>query len=234
MSNRQMPAFLEALLAFIAHDVNQPLGAVLMTARACRRGLATGSLSADQVGDGLDRIVADVERASEMLARLRAATGRPSAGRVATDINTLLQRTLADLEDELASLAIVPAMDFCANLPPVHADPLQVQYVARTLMARALDAMPGRAESAQSLIVRSRRSVGVDEVLVEVEHAGAVMTTSEVERIFDPFAGTSRGPLSLELAVCRAIIEDHDGRLGAVPTAHGSVFRFTLPTVHER
>src|SRR5262245_55112821 len=201
MSNRQMPAFLEALLAFIAHDVNQPLGAVLMTARACRRGLATGSLSADQVGDGLDRIVADVERASEMLARLRTATCRPSGGRVATDINALLRRTLADLEDELASLAIAPAMDFCANLPPVHADPLQVQYVTRTLIARALDAMPGGAESAQSLTVRSRRSV--DEVMVEVEDAGAVMTASEVERIFDPFAGTSRGPLSLELAVCR-------------------------------
>src|SRR5262245_39683530 len=95
-------ASVEELAKSIAHDVNQPLGAVLMTARACQRGLASGSLSADQVRDGLDRIVADLRRIGEILAHFRAATRQPSALRLTTDINAVIRRALADVAPDLA------------------------------------------------------------------------------------------------------------------------------------
>jgi hypothetical protein len=232
MSNHQTrQAFLEALLELIAHDVNQPLGAVLMTARACRRGLATGSLSPDQVRDGLDRLVADVERASDMLSRFRQAVHRPAAGRVATDLNTVLRCALADAGDDVMQLAIVPTIDLGDDLPSIDADPLQLQHVAHTLIAYTVDAMSGTREQDRSLTVRSTSTAC--EMTVEVEGTGGAVAITEAERMFDFFVATSRAPSGLELAVCRAIIEDHNGRLWVVPTEHGHRFCFTLPMVHE-
>jgi signal transduction histidine kinase len=219
---------LEELVKSIAHDVNQPLGAVLMTARACRRGIATQSLSPELVSEGLDRIVVDVQRASEILAQFRAATRRPSAMRASTDLNAVIRRALADAGPELAAGGVAPAIDLAPVLPSVHADHGQLHHVVRTLIAHALHAMSAAAEGDRSLTLRSTLTTS-REVAVDVEHGGPGMLASEAERVFEPFMTTRQGTTGLELAVCRAIVEEHDGRIWTVASVQGTLFRFTLP-----
>jgi len=226
-------ASVEELVKLIAHDVNQPLGAALMTARACRRGLATGSLSPEQVRDGLDRLVADVERVSEILGQLRAATRQPSAVLAPTDINAVIQCALADAAPDAARLGVTPVTNLASGLLPVSADPQRLQHVVRTLIGQALDAMASTAENDRSLTLRSTLTTP-SEVTVAVEDGGPGVSATEAPRVFELFTATRRGRIGLELAVCRAIVEDHDGRIWAVASERGAVFCFTLPTADAR
>jgi signal transduction histidine kinase len=221
-------ATVEELVKSIAHDVKQPLGALLMTARACQRGLTTGSLSRDQVCDGLDRIVSDSERISDILEQFRAATRVPSALPAATDINAVIRCALEDTAPNVELFGVAVATELADALPPVHADRQQLQHLVRSLIAQALRAMTDTAKSDRSLTLRSTVTAGGD-VTVEVRDTGPSMPAGEAERLFEPSTITFRGTTGLELAVCRAIVEDHGGRIWTTACERGAVFSFALP-----
>lgn len=219
-------ATVQELARSMAHDINQPLGAMLMTAKACRRGWENGSLSQDQIQNALDRIAADAQRASDILARFRAGTHQPAAVLKPTDVNTVIEQAVDAVRDELTLLDIALEVDLAADPLVVNANRRLEQAVVGLLehAQRAVATLP-RGE--RSIVIRSM--MAIDEVVIEVRDQGPALTKDDLERIFDPFMATPRGTTGLELAIARAIIDDHDGRIWAVAAERGATFVFALP-----
>jgi phosphoglycerate-specific signal transduction histidine kinase len=134
-------AAVEELARSIAHDINQPLGALLMTAKACRRGWENGSLSQEQIQQALERIAADAQRATEILAPCRTATRRQGVVLAPTDVNAAIQQALAVTGDELALLGIAPMVNLSLNLPPARANRSGLEQAILRLIAHACEAV---------------------------------------------------------------------------------------------
>ena len=227
-----LSAAVEELVKSMSHDVNQPLGAVLMTAKACCRGWENRSLSPEQIQEALDRIASDALRATEILGQFRSATRRPRAALVPTDVNTVILDAVevAGLDLTAAGVAVVTRLS--PDLPPVLADHHRLRQAVVGLIDHARKALALGAPGSRSMTVRSAVA-GTREIVVEIDDAGPGLTAADADRIFDPFTTTSRGTTALELAVSRAVIEDHDGRIWAVASETGATFGFALPVANK-
>jgi C4-dicarboxylate-specific signal transduction histidine kinase len=217
------------LAASIAHEVNQPLAALAANAGAALRWLGAAPANIGEACESLRHITRDVNRASEVIARIRTFLGRSTPQKAELRIDEVVREAAALMQGEAqakgAALALAPA----AELPPVVADRIQLQQVIVNLTLNALEAM--EAAHAQSGVVE----IGVarhrhDELLVSVKDTGPGLELQHAEKIFDAFFTTKPGGLGMGLAISRSIVEAHGGSLWAThnPGA-GATFQFTLP-----
>jgi PAS domain S-box-containing protein len=217
------------LTASIAHEVNQPLAAVVMNGNACRRWLAADPPDLDEARQAAQRVVKDGVRAGEVLARIRALVRRGETERDAVDVNDVIREALGFTRTELERQKLAVHTELSDGLPAVVADRVQLQQVLVNLILNARDAMADAPEPSGDLTVRSRRGCS-GEVLVEVEDCGRGIDQAQAERIFEAFFSTKPAGLGMGLSVSRSIIEMHGGRIWATDNeGRGATMRFTLP-----
>jgi PAS domain S-box-containing protein len=216
------------LAASIAHEVNQPLTAVINNGSACLRLLANHNLEPEVLRRALEGIIADGTRASSVLARIRAFIKKEPAEKNELDINEVIQEVLALAGPELYENQVLPDHQLKAELPAVLADRVQLQQVLLNLIMNGIEAMAAVTDRPRLLGVQSRIDESGD-VLVAVSDSGTGFGL-EFDRVFHPFFTTKANGMGMGLSISRSLVESHGGRLWAAHNSpHGAVFSFTLP-----
>ncbi len=220
------------LTASIAHEVNQPLAAVVTNANAALRWLALSPPNLDETRQAVQRIAGDGTRASEVIRRIRELMKKSGPARRPVNLNNLVQETIVLIQPELKSKRVSLKTELAPELPLVPADFVQVQQVLLNLIVNAIDSLSAEPDRVRMLWVRTDLPEP-DVVQVAVQDTGVGFDPQENERLFEPFYTTKSGGLGMGLAISRSIVEAHGGRLWATPNnAHGATFQFTLP-VHD-
>ena len=216
------------LAASIAHEVNQPLTAVTNNSNACLRLLAADKLTPEILGRALEEIVADGTRASAVVARIRGFIKKEPVEKNRLDINDVIQEVLALADRELYENRVRLERQLTKALPLVLADRVQMQQVLLNLIMNGIEAMIPVTDQPRALWVESRVDESGD-ILVAVRDSGPGLG-SAADRVFTPFFTTKANGMGMGLSISRSLIENHGGRLWAMPNSPiGAVFSFTLP-----
>jgi len=219
-------ASLAELSASIAHEVNQPLAAIVANSHACQRWLSADPPNIERAKTTVDRITRDANSAADVVGRVRALFRHAPDARSFEDVNRLIAEVCRLMGDKIAAQNMRIETNLEPALPSVALDRVQVQQVLVNLIRNGIEAMDATVASARTLQIRSCRD-GSDAIRIEVRDAGAGF--KDVERAFEPFFTTKQNGMGMGLAICRSIIESHGGRLWAANNeAHGATVAFTL------
>jgi len=217
------------LVASIAHEVNQPLGAIVANGHACVRLLSCEVPNLEKSREVIQRMIGDGMRASEVIKRIRDHLHKNSPEKVPLNINETIQQVIALVGNDVLSSRIELTAELAAHLPPVIGDRVQLQQVILNLILNGRDAISATKTGRRELIITSRNSES-GEVVVAVCDSGAGIDPKNVERIFEPFFTTKLEGMGLGLSIGRTIIEAHGGALWATPNEErGTTIQFTLP-----
>jgi len=217
------------MTASIAHEIKQPLGAIVANASAGLRWLTRSPPMVDEALETFRDIVADGHRASDVIQSVRDMfDGRDQPGEP-VDVNALIRDTVAILRGELDAAGIAAHLDLAPRLPRVSARRGQVQQVILNLLSNAADAMRAVADRKRVLRVTSE-GVEAGVIAVSVQDSGNGIAADDASRIFDAFYTTKSHGMGMGLSICKSIVEGHGGRLSIVAQgAEGATFRFELP-----
>ena len=222
-------AMLGELSGALAHELNQPLTAILSNAQAARRFLAQGPSAIEEVVEILGDIVEDDKRAGEVIRRLRALLRKEDPQFQLLDVNEVVLDVLRLMRSDLLNRSVRVRTDLEANLPRVKADVVQLQQVLLNLILNACDAMSGLQPGQRELTIRTE-SGQEDDVRVHVVDKGTGIPHSDLDAIFEPFVTTKASGMGLGLAVCRTLIKAHGGAITAANNdGRGASLCFTLP-----
>jgi PAS domain S-box-containing protein len=225
--NRVM--LLGEMTASIAHEINQPIAAVITNANAGLRWLGAPQPDLDEVRQALGRIVRDGTRAGEVIGRIRALVKKLPPRRDFSDINEAISEVIALTQAEMQRNRVRLESRLADDLPLVSADRVQLQQVMINLIVNAIEAMGGMSGRLRELTIVSGRDDSKD-VFVEVQDTGPGLSPEKLDRLFQSFYTTKPDGIGMGLAISRSIAEAHGGRLSAAPNKpRGAVFRFTLP-----
>lgn len=221
---------LSELSGSLAHELNQPLAAILSNAQAALRFLARGKPNLSEVSDILRDIVEDDRRAGGIIQGLRLLLKKGEMRQEALDLNEAVRSVLKLVRSDMLNAEVSVATALAPDLPKVSGDRIQLQQVLLNLLVNACEAMSGEAVTDRQLVVTTELDAdGL--VLVSVADQGRGIAPEDLEQVFEPFVTTKAEGLGLGLAVCRRIIEAHRGRMWATDAAgRGACFRFTVPT----
>jgi C4-dicarboxylate-specific signal transduction histidine kinase len=218
-----------AMTASIAHEVNQPLAAIVANANAALRWLAKGQPDLTEVHSILKRIVSDGLRAGQVVASIRSMFGKDRGETSLVTVNDLIDEVLTLVNGELASNRISLRKELGEGLPRVMADRVQIQQVLVNLIMNGIEAMSTIADRERVLIVKSEE-VQSDHVLITLQDSGTGIDPAHMDRIFDAFFTTKDRGMGMGLSICRSIVESHGGALWASPhNPHGTSFYLKLP-----
>jgi len=216
------------LTASIAHEVNQPLAAVIANANASLRWLAAATPNLDEAREALLRIVRDGKRASDVIGSIRALVQKIDTEKVRLDINQTVQDVVLLMQNESVRKGVALRMDLAADVPPVLGDRIQLQQVILNLVMNGIEAMDTVTDRPRDLLIRSCEHES-NQLLVAVQDSGVGIDSHDLEKIFDTFYTTKPQGMGMGLAISRSIVENHGGRLWAVPNdGPGATFQFTL------
>jgi PAS domain S-box-containing protein len=217
-----------AMTASIAHELNQPLAAIVTNGNVGLRWLARGEPDLDEVRGALQRIVDDGLRAGEVIGSIRWMFGKDRREKSAVKPNDVIREVLALAHADLESHQVVLQTEL-SEAPEIMADRVQLQQVFHNLIMNAAEAMESVTDRAHQLVVTCGAGEGGD-VTITVEDSGPGIDPKDIDSIFHAFFTTKSHGMGMGLAICRSIIEAHDGRLWASPgSPHGAVFHVHLP-----
>ena len=226
-------AAIGALTAGLAHELRQPLTAVLNYARGCARRLRRSSPATDEVLGVLHRVVVEAERASTILDTLRAFVGKRRPSLDPAELNTLVREAVELIAHELRDERVAVDFQLEPFLRPVLADAVQIQQVILNLLRNAMEAMRDRPPDRRRLTLHTFEA-GSDAAALAVRDTGVGFSEDVRRHLFEPLFTTKPDGLGLGLSISRSIIEQHGGRLWASSDpAGGAVFTFTLPIARE-
>ena len=218
------------LTASIAHEINQPLAALVTNANACLRWLAAETPNLEEARATAQRIIRDGKRASEVIARIRALLGKGQPMRQRSSINDVILEILPLLQAELLRREAKLETEFADGLPAVEMDRVQIQQLLMNLVVNSLDAMDCVKDRPHVLRIRTSANES-EAVLVSVQDSGIGLSPEQIDSLFDAFYSTKADGMGMGLSISRSIAEAHGGRLWAESNGgHGATFRFTLPT----
>jgi C4-dicarboxylate-specific signal transduction histidine kinase len=223
-------ATLGELAAAIAHEINQPLCAIVSNAETTQGYLDGDNADMSDVRDALEDIVADGRRASEIIRRIRSLLKTRRAEQAPFDVNDAIREVVALLKHRLMRDGVEAATDFAGEIPPVLGDRVQVQQVIFNLMMNAAEAIAGGRGNRRRVTVST--ACGEGAVTMTVRDTGPGIGPDLLDRIFDSFFTTKSEGTGVGLSISRTIVEAHGGRIWAEPAnGGGAAFRFTLPTL---
>ena len=217
------------LAASIAHEVNQPLAAVVANASACRRWLAAAPPNTAEASDAADRIIRDAARASDVISRIRGFLRRGELHKVPLELDEVIHEVIGFVQDKVNTQLIELHVEITPGTPRVFADRIQLQQVVLNLMLNAIEAMEKVAQP--RVLQLAVGSHGENAVRIAVSDSGPGIASAHRQRIFDAFFTTKTDGIGMGLAISRSIIEANQGRLWATKNAgRGETFQFVLPT----
>jgi PAS domain S-box-containing protein len=217
------------LAASIAHEVNQPLAAVVANAEACLSWLRRGTPDVDAACRSVEWIIADGNRASEVIRRVRTLAKKTSLEKVPLDVNDVVRETIPLVRRQLIRHQVLLRMELAPTLPMILADRIQLQQVIINLVMNGIEAMQSVTDRPRELVIRSRQDE-TQQVLVSVADCGVGISAENADRLFTAFFTTKASGMGMGLSICRSIMEAHGGRLWATANVpHGATFQFTLP-----
>src|SRR5437016_1227470 len=222
------------LAASIAHEINQPLAAIIADANACLHWLDADRPDLDSVREALAAVVKDGERAGEVITRIRALLSRSSVAHRPCDLAGVIRDVLLLVGPELDRHGTVLQTSLATDLPPIMGDRVQLQQVLLNLLLNAAEAVRDVPAERRRLVVRSTLEQRDDGswAVVAVEDAGVGFREEQAARLFEAFYTTKPGGLGMGLSISRSIMDRHRGRLWATANpGHGATFHFALPAM---
>ena len=223
-------AMLGELTASMAHEINQPLAGILNNAQAAQRFLAMQSPDLAEVREALVDIIADDQRAGKIVQQLRALGKKSVLERVPLNLHTLVQQVIHLVQRNALEKRVTLALDLTTDLPTVYGDRIQLQQVILNLVLNAFDAMQQTTSRPRVLAIRTIQQAA-NAIVVSFQDTGIGMDETTMQRMFTAFFTTKPEGMGMGLAISRAIVEAHGGRIWAAPNAdYGTTVCFTLPT----
>jgi len=217
------------LTASIAHEISQPLTAVVTNGDACLQWLSANPPNLEKARQSTEKIVQDGTRAGAVVARIRALFKKEEPVKDWVNVNETIQELVEFLRHEASSRQISIGTQLVPSLPLVNVDRVQLQQVVLNLVMNAMDALAGARGKESEIVIRSTTR-GENEILVSVEDCGPGLNPDTTDKIFDPFFTTKPQGIGVGLSISRSIIESHEGRLWSSPNPNGgAIFQFTLP-----
>jgi PAS domain S-box-containing protein len=225
---------LAALSASIAHEVNQPLAAIVSHGEASLRWLSRDVPQLDEVAASIKQVIANGRRASEVIQRIRALTSKSEQKKARLDLNDVVEEVLPLVQREAAIHRAHLRLDLAPDIQAVLGDRIQLQQVIINLIINAIQAMANVEGRPRSVVVTSRTD-GDDYVLLEVQDSGHGIDPEATAQMFEAFFSTKPGGMGMGLSICRSIIEAHGGQIRALSRRPepGAIFRFSLPVSPE-
>lgn len=220
------------LTASIAHEINQPLTAVVNNGNFALRQVASGAPNREELEEAIAEIVNEGTRASAVISRIRALLQKGAADRVELDINEVIQEVTILVRHEATRSCVSVRLDLAADVPRVLGDRVQLEQVLINLVVNSIEAMRTLTDRPRELLIKSAKNA--DAVLIRVQDSGEGFDPEQAGRIFEPFFTTKPQGIGMGLSISRSIIESHGGRLWTVPGSSGALFQFTLPTDGNR
>jgi C4-dicarboxylate-specific signal transduction histidine kinase len=225
-------ATLGEMSASIAHELNQPLAAVVNNAAACLNWLDARNF--DEARESAELAIVDGHRAADIIARIRALTKKDPPRQDAVDVNAIILEVIALVRSEMHDHGVSVRTGLGSGLPAVAGDRIQLQQVLLNLMMNAIEAMSGNRYAPRELSITSMPAAA-DGVTISVADSGPGVSPAIRERLFDAFHTTKPHGMGMGLAISRSIVEAHGGRLWASANEpRGAVFQFTLLIRGER
>jgi PAS domain S-box-containing protein len=217
------------LTASIAHEVNQPLGAIVTNGHACLHLLSRPTPDVEEVRQAVEAMIADGIRAGEVIKRVRRLAKKSSGGKSTQSINDIVREVLALVAFELGRNDINVHRRLALHLPLVMVDRIQIQQVVLNVILNSKEAMSGTGWHPRDLMIRTEQTG--PEIIVTVADTGVGISFEDQKRAFDPFFTTKEGGLGLGLSISKTIIDGHGGRLWIQPRRNnqGTICQFALP-----
>ncbi|SOE87307.1 PAS domain S-box-containing protein [Burkholderia sp. YR290] len=216
------------LAASLAHEINQPITAVIAHASGCRRWLDRDKPGLDEALAAVTNIVRDGQRAAQIIARIRTQFEKGALNQEVVGVSEIVRETVGLLRGEAARYDISVRTELAAGLPQIVGDRVQLQQVAMNLIVNSIEAMKD-VDGIREMVIRSRRAEN-GQILVSVSDTGMGVPPQLAEQIFDPFFTTKSHGTGMGLRISRSIVESHGGRLWVTGApGRGAVFQFTLP-----
>jgi len=217
------------LAASIAHEVNQPLAAIIADANACLNWLAGTNPRLDMVHEALAAIVRDGHRAADVILRIRQLAVKGVSPKAAVDLNDVVREVIPLVRAALLRHEVSLAVELASELPRVLGDRVQLQQVILNLAMNGTEAMAGVEGRPRELTIRSQPLDG-EHVTLAVHDTGVGIDPNHLDRLFDAFFTTKADGMGMGLSISRSIVEAHGGRLWVTPNEpHGAIFHFSLP-----
>jgi PAS domain S-box-containing protein len=218
-----------AITASIAHEISQPLTAIVMNGNAGLQWLSNNTPNLNEAAATLERIVTDAQRAGQVIETVRAMFKKDTEAKTLLDMNNVVRQVFGFLRAELQKNAVVVKYELADELPRVLADQIQLQQVILNLAMNAIDAMSLVIDRPRMLRVSSERHDPAG-LIIKLEDSGMGIDPKSINRIFEPFFTTKSHGMGMGLSICRSIVEAHRGRLSASPACpHGTAFHVILP-----
>jgi signal transduction histidine kinase len=217
------------LAASIAHEISQPITAVVTNASAGLLWLAAQPPDLDEVREAFDRIIKAGNQAGEVIGRIRGLIKKAPPRKEDLEINEAILEVIALTHGEMVKNSVSLRTQLAAGLPLVRGDRIQLQQVILNLIINAIEAMSGISEGPRELLIGTGKDA-LSGVFVAVQDSGPGLNPESFDRLFDPFYTTKPGGMGMGLSICRSIVEAHGGRVWASRTAGpGVTVQFTLP-----
>jgi PAS domain S-box-containing protein len=217
------------ITASIAHEVNQPLAGVTTNGNAGLRWLARDPPNLEEARECLQRIIRDGNRASEVIARVRALAKKSAPAKARLDLRDTIHEVLAVIDPEVRQHRVAVRTELAAGLPPVWGDRVQVQQVLLNLVMNGIEAMKAVTDRPRVLRIQAQPHEA-GHMLVAVQDTGIGLDPQSLARLFEPFYTTKPAGMGMGLSISRSIVEAHGGRLWATPNVGpGVTMQFTLP-----
>lgn len=216
------------LTASIAHEVSQPLAGIVANGHAALRWLAATPADPAEARRALERVVADADRAGDVIGRVRRMVAKAPPSRETVDMAALIEDVLSLTRSEIRKAQVTLRTDLADDLPPVIADRVQLQQVVLNLLVNAAEAIGQQETGPRDMLVGA--ATDGERVTVSIRDTGVSLAPAAIERIFDAFHSTKPGGMGMGLAISRSIVEAHGGTIyAAANPPRGMVFGFTLP-----
>ena len=217
------------LTSSVAHEIGQPLTAVVTHGNACVEWLSANPPNLERALHTARRIIQDATRAGEVVSRIRALFKKEATAKDWFDMNDVIRELTGFLRDEAVRCGVQMRTELAPDLPKIRGDRVQVQQVVLNLMLNSFDAMAGELNHPKELLISSE-STEESSIRVRVEDCGIGLDPEAAEQIFEPFFTTKPHGIGMGLSISRSIVESHEGRLWASPRpSGGAIFQFTLP-----
>jgi signal transduction histidine kinase len=231
MARAAQVATVAELAASIAHEVNQPLAGIMVNTSTCRKMLDANPPDLDGARETVKRTIRDADRASEVIARLRALFNKKQLTFESFDLNDATREVVALTLNDLQRQHVTVRSELADDLPSVTGDRIQLQQMIVNLLRNGADAMAGVNGRPRRLVVRTARARD-EHVVLMVQDAGVGLDPTSVNKLFDAFFSTKSGGMGIGLSISRSIIERHHGKIWAAPNGDvGATFAFEIPSL---